>query len=126
MVFGMLRKEREVIISKEEVEAKREATNKFRKWVAMEEVSWRQELRELWLKKGDKSMKLFYKMSNACKRRNHLVKIKMNDEFLSEDTNIKEAMTKAFYSLLFEMREWRSNITGMSFDISSNDDLESL
>lgn len=48
MVFGMLRKEREVIISKEEVEAKREATNKFRKWVAMEEVSWRQELRELW------------------------------------------------------------------------------
>ncbi|RVW37823.1 Transposon TX1 uncharacterized 149 kDa protein [Vitis vinifera] len=39
-------------LSMEELEARKEAKGDFEKWALMEEVSWRQKSREVWLRKG--------------------------------------------------------------------------
>ena len=62
----------------------------------MEEVSWRQKLREVWLMEGDRNTGYFHRMTNAHKRRNWLVKIKINSSWLLEENEIKEGMARAF------------------------------
>ncbi|KAL6332404.1 hypothetical protein AAG906_004980 [Vitis piasezkii] len=64
-------------LSMEEVEARKEAKEDFKKWVLMEEVSWRQKSREIWLR-GDRNEGYFHRMANAHKRRNWLREIKIN------------------------------------------------
>lgn len=53
-------------------------------------------------KNGDKNTEFLHKMANAHWRRKYLTKTRVNGEMLLEDVDIKERMTSAFYSLLFE------------------------
>ena len=76
-------------LSMEELEARKEAKGDFEKWALMEEVSWRQKSREVWLRKGDRKTGFFHKMANSHRRRNSLSKIKINGTWLTEEQEIK-------------------------------------
>ena len=67
-----LEKQRELIL--EEREERIRAKEEFKSLAVMEEISWRQKSRELWLKDGDKNTGYFHKMANAHRRRNCLGK----------------------------------------------------
>ncbi|RVW54967.1 Transposon TX1 uncharacterized 149 kDa protein [Vitis vinifera] len=68
--------ERQRTLNEQELEARKEAKEEFKKWAIMEEISWRQKSRQIWLKEGDKNMGFFHKMANSNSRRNCLKKIK--------------------------------------------------
>ncbi|RVW36583.1 LINE-1 retrotransposable element ORF2 protein [Vitis vinifera] len=65
-------------LNEQELEAREETREEFKKWALMEETSWRQKSREIWLKEGDKNTGFFHKMANSNRRRNCLKKIKVN------------------------------------------------
>ncbi|WJZ96624.1 hypothetical protein VitviT2T_015290 [Vitis vinifera] len=88
--------EKRRILSIEELEARKEAKGDFEKWVLMEEISWRQKSREVWLKEGDKNTGFFHKMANSHRRKNCLSKIKVNGTWIDgeEAARLEEAFTE--------------------------------
>jgi hypothetical protein len=50
----------------------------------MEEVSWRQKSRVIWLKEGDKSTKFFHSIANSNKRYNSINSLLIGDTSSSE------------------------------------------
>ena len=90
-------------LSMEELEARKEAKRDFEKWALMEEVSWRQKSRKVWLRKGDRNTGFFHMMTNSHKRRNYLSKIKINGTWLTEEQEIKGGVVGAFKDLLTDL-----------------------
>ena len=80
----------------EELEARKVAKGDFEKWALMEEVSWRQKSREVWLREGDRNTGFFHKMANSHRRRNCLSKIKVDGVWLTEEQEIKRGVVRAF------------------------------
>lgn len=78
--------------------------------------------RESWLKAGDKNTGFFHKMANAHRRRNSLVRIKINRHWAPEESEIKDSVVQAFQSLVFENGDWHPNCLGLDFDVSSIDE----
>ena len=65
-------------LSLEELEGRKEAREDYKKWVLLEEITWRQKSREVWLKEGDRNTGFFHKMANAHRRRNNVERIMIN------------------------------------------------
>ncbi|RVW56212.1 Transposon TX1 uncharacterized 149 kDa protein [Vitis vinifera] len=82
----------------------------------MEEISWRQKSRQIWLKEGDKNTGFFHKMANSNRRKNCLKKIKVNGNWLSEEQEIQRGVVRAFQSLLSDPGGWRPSVNNLEFD----------
>ena len=83
-------------LSLEEEETRKEAREMYKKWVLLEEVSWRQKSREIWLKEGDRNTRFYHQMANAHRRRNQLTRVKVNGRWFTEESEIKEEVNRAF------------------------------
>ena len=94
--------EKDKELSLEEAEEREKARDDYKKWVEMEEVSWRQKSREIWLKEGDRNTWFFHRMTNSHRRRNSIKSICINGRRLVKELEIKEGLVGAFHSLLFD------------------------
>ena len=110
------KEERVRSLSMEEEEARKEARELYKKWTLLEEVSWRQKSREIWLKEGDRNTKFFHKMANTHNRRNQLNRIKVKGRCLIEESEIKEKVGKNFQELLTDLGDWKPSIDGLNFE----------
>ena len=93
-------KERELSLEKTEERVK--AKDDYKKWSLLEEVSWRQKSRELWLKVGDRNTGFFHKMANSHRRRNGINKIRVDGNWLIDDNAIQRGVEDTFKRLLSE------------------------
>ena len=100
------------------------AMEDFKKWVIMEEISWRQKLREIWLKEGDRNTGIFHKMANSHKKRNNIDRIRIGDQWLTGTKEAKLGIAKAFKELLGDPGDWRASLEGLNF--SRLNDMEAL
>ncbi|RVW99076.1 Transposon TX1 uncharacterized 149 kDa protein [Vitis vinifera] len=87
--------ERQRTLNEQELEARKEAKEEFKKWAIMEEISWKQKSRQIWLKEGDKNTGFFHKMANSNSRRNCLKKIKVRGIWLSDKQDIQRGVRGA-------------------------------
>ena len=92
-----------------------EAMEDFNSWALLEETSWRQKSRELWLRKGDRNTGFFHKMTNSHKRGNCIMKLRINGILITEEEELKQGIIDAFKSLLSYQGEWRANPEGLNF-----------
>ena len=56
----------------------------------LDETSWRQKSRVLWLKEGDSNIKFFHKIANSNRHRNFMEKIEVEGTTYHRDSDIRE------------------------------------
>ena len=117
-------KERE--LSLEESEERAKAKDDYRRWSLLEEASWRQKSREIWLKEGDRNTGFFHKMANSHRRRNAINKIKINGRWLTDDNAIQKGIVDEFKGHLSEPGLWRPAFPSISLKELGTDDADSL
>ena len=54
-------------------------------------------------------------MTNSHRRRNTINKIKINGEWLIEDSGIRQGIVEAFENLLSEPSDWRASLIKSKF-----------
>ena len=113
-------------LSLEEEEARKEAREMYKKWVLLEETSWRQKSREIWLKEGDRNTRFFHQMANAHRRRNQMNRVKVNGRWYNEEREIKEAVCRAYQGLLADPGGWKPRIDALTFERLEEGDVEGL
>ena len=91
------------------------AMEDFKKWATMEEISWRQKLREVWLKEGDRNTGFFHKLANSHRKRNNIDRICIGDQWLTGKEEVKFCIVKAFKELLGDPGGWRASPEGLNF-----------
>ena len=91
------------------------AMKEYQNWVVLEETSWRQKTREIWLKEGDRNTGFFHGMANSHRRRNTILQLNINGEHVREEEALRQGIENAFESLLNDPGEWRANPTELTF-----------
>ena len=81
----------------------------------MEEMSWRQKSKELWLKEVDRNTRFFHQMANTHQRINHISRIKVNGSWVTKEEDIKEAVGNIFKKPLSVERGWRPPVFDLGF-----------
>ena len=103
-------------LSLEEEEPRKEAREMYKKWVLLEEMSWRQKSREIWLKEGDRNTRFFHQMTNAYRRRNQMNRVKVNGRWYNEEREIKEEICRVYQGLLADPGGWKPRIDALMFE----------
>ena len=72
--------------------------------LSLEEISWRQKSRMLYIKEGDNNTKFFHKMANSHRRFNHLRTLEVDGVVFEEDSEVSNQVVQ-FYKNLYKETE---------------------
>ena len=84
--------------------------------LSLEEISWRQKSRMLWIKEGDNNTKFFHKMANSRRRFNHLSILEVDGVVYEEESEVAAQVVQFYKNLYQETEEWRPFAEGLEFD----------
>ena len=65
----------------------------------LEEVSWRQKSRVLWLKEGDNNTKFFHQMANSHRRNNYMERVEVDGVVYEVESEVREKVVQFYASL---------------------------
>ena len=85
-------KEEVVALSEEEKLEKARLQTEFKKIFLLEEISWRQKSRMLYLKEGDSDTKFFDQMANLHRRNNAITNLKADGVLTSNKKSIEDCI----------------------------------
>ena len=84
--------------------------------LSLEEISWKQKSRMLWIKEGDNNTKFFHKMANSRRRFNHLSFLEVDGVIYKEESEMATQVVNFYKNLYQESEEWRPLVEGLEFD----------
>ncbi|RVX04974.1 hypothetical protein CK203_019305 [Vitis vinifera] len=113
-------------LSEEEKSNQQIARDEFSHCAILEEISWRQKSRALWLKEGDNNTKFFHRMANARRRGNFISSLTVRGVRLEKEEELKEGIGSYFKSLFEEPQVRRPDVETGFFKTLDSLDNESL
>jgi hypothetical protein len=99
-----------------ELAKKGEVSRELEACLLMEEISWRQKSRILWLKEGDKCSKFFHSVANSHRRYNSIDSLMIEGTLTNNQVVIGEHIVKFYQKLFKEQCQWRLRVDGLVFD----------
>jgi hypothetical protein len=88
----------------------------------LEECSWRQKSRVLWLKEGDNNTKFFHKVANSNRRRNHIGGLEVDGVYYEEEAKIRDHVVQFYENMFCKTEDWRPQVDGLPFASISEDE----
>ena len=85
------------------------------KMALLEEISWRQKSKAIWLKEGDKNTKFFHRLANSHRRYNSISSLLINGEMSTDPNSIADNITHFYTNLYSEEAAWRPKLDGIEF-----------
>lgn len=92
----------------------------------MEEVSWRQKSRALWLKEGYRYTKFFHHVANSNRKSNSISLLEVDGEVVEFPVDISSTIVSIYSSLFEEPFSWRPSLDGLEFDMIAGDEVDWL
>ena len=93
-----------------ETQQRRDAKEDWAKITLMEEISWRQKLRALWLKAGNRNTKFFHSVANTHRKFNTMSFVVVDGVQYDAFPNMKFAIYNFYKSLFSESEPWRPKV----------------
>ncbi|XP_059639630.1 uncharacterized protein LOC132282004 [Cornus florida] len=120
-IANINRKEGEGSINEGLVQRRVECQVEIAEIALLEEISWRQKSKALWLREGDRNTKFFHRLANAHRRGNHIERITVDGELLSKEDDICKGVTSFFQNLFTKTKTWQPLLGGLHYSISDFD-----
>ena len=92
-----------------EIKAKIEAL------ASLEEISWRQKSRAMFLKEGDNNTRFYHRLANSHRRANTMRGVEVDGIIYEADSNIQDQVVGFYKSLYQEPEDWRPTVNGLDF-----------
>jgi hypothetical protein len=100
----------------DEERRKEVVVSKLERSTLMENVSWRQKFRNLWLREGDKCTKFFHKVAKSNRRKNSIDSLLIDGTLSTNRVEIREHIVQFYKKLYTEQFSCRPLVDGISFD----------
>ena len=84
--------------------------------LSLEEVSWRQKSRMLYIKEGDNNTKFFHRVANSQRRYNHISMLEVNGVIYEDESKMADQAVQFYKNLYKESEEWKPFVEGLEFD----------
>ena len=114
-------KEEVVALSEEEKLEKARLQTEFKKIFLLEEISWRQKSRMLYLKEGDSDTKFFDQMANLHRRNTAITNLKADGVLTSNKKSIEDCIIQFYKNLFTEHKIYRPHPDVLNFPKISDD-----
>ncbi|XP_075099232.1 uncharacterized protein LOC142176070 [Nicotiana tabacum] len=95
-------------------------------YAKVEEISWRQKSRCLWLKEGDRNTKYFQKVANSHRRYNCIDRLQVGEDIIEEKEQIKRVILDFYQALYSENETWRPSCTFEGLGCLNNEEKDAL
>jgi hypothetical protein len=96
------------------------------KVILMDEISWRQKSRVLWLKEGDKNSSFFHRIANSNRNANTIGHLIINGTTSTDQDEIREHIAQFYEQLYTEDGRRRPFLDGIHFSFISDEDAKWL
>ena len=82
---------------------------------SLEEISWRQKSRFLFVKEGDNNARFFHRVANSHRRSNHIQGIKVDGVLYEDEEEVRSKVVNFYQRLYIESDTWRPSMDGLEF-----------
>ena len=105
-----------------EIQQRRDAKEDWAKIILMEEISWRQKLRSLWLTTGDPNTKFFHRVANMRRKFNYMSFMVVDEVQCDALPDMKSAIYNCDKSLFSESEPWRPKVDSLALPLLRDSD----
>ena len=82
---------------------------------SLEEISWRQKSRILFVKEGDNKTRFFHRVANSYRRTNHIWGIEVDGVLYEDEEEVRSKVVNFYQRLYTESGTWCPSMDGLEF-----------
>ena len=114
-LMGLDAREESVGLSKEDQHRRIQLKGDIEHLASLEEISWRQKSRALFVKEGDNNTHFFHRLANSRKNANLIKRIEVDGVLYEDEADVRSQLVLFYQGLYKETEVWHPTMDGLDF-----------